>query len=100
MEKIKDAAFNLARLLLGGVLLLCAFWVMFSVGGCAHSDANIYGSPVGQGVVGNETYVTVSNVWSDADALPLAEKHCAQYRKAAKYARREGYNAVFDCVAR
>jgi hypothetical protein len=77
------------------VCLCCA-----ALAGCGHTDANIYGSPVGQGVVGNEAYVTVSNVWNDADALPLAAKHCGQYGKIAKYARREGYNAVFDCVAK
>lgn len=75
----------------------CALCLLLGVGGCAR-DANIYGSLVGQGVVGNATYVTVSNVWNDADALPLAEKHCGQYHRTAKYARREGYNAVFDCV--
>lgn len=95
-----DAVFRLTMGVLGGVLLLCALGIMLSIGGCARSDTNIYGSLVGQGVVGNETYVTISNVWNDADALPLAERHCGQFGKAARYARREGYNAVFDCVRR
>lgn len=66
--------------------------------GTAGSDANIYGSPMGQRVVGNETYVTVSNVWSEMDALPLAEKHCSQFGKAARFTRMEGHRAIFDCV--
>ena len=64
------------------------------------NDANIYGSPNGQWVVGNEAYVTVSNVWNEMDALPLADKHCGQYRKVARFTHMEGPKAIFDCVAR
>jgi hypothetical protein len=68
--------------------------------GCfgAGADANIYGSPMGQRIVGNESYVTVSNVWNEMDALPLAEKHCGQFGKSARFARMEGARAIFDCV--
>ncbi len=71
-----------------------------ALAGCASSDANIYGSFVGQRVVGNEAYVTITNVWNEMDALPLAEKHCAQYGKVARYARKEGPKAIFDCIPR
>jgi hypothetical protein len=75
--------------------------ICFSVlAGCARTDANIYGSLVGQRVVGNETYVTITNVWNEMDALPLADRHCAQFGKAARYVRREGAKAIFDCISR
>lgn len=50
------------------------------------------------GVSGNETYVTVSNVWNSAEALPYATEHCAKYGKVAKMKHSEGYSVVFDCV--
>lgn len=69
--------------------------------GCAgNNDANIYGSLFGQNIVGNEAYVTVSNVWNEMDALPLAEKHCGQYGKIARFNRMQGNRAIYDCVAR
>jgi Fe-S cluster assembly scaffold protein SufB len=67
---------------------------------CASTDANIYHSFVGQRVVGNEAYVTVTNVWNEMDALPLADKHCGQYGKVARYTRKEGAKAIFDCIPR
>jgi hypothetical protein len=51
------------------------------------------------GVSGNETYVTVSNVWNSADALPYATRHCARYGKVPRMKHSEGYTVVFDCVA-
>ena len=64
---------------------------------CSSSN-NIYGCCVGQNVVGNKNYVTVSNVWNEMGALPLAEKHCSQYKRSAKFQKMEGYRAIFDCV--
>ncbi|WP_271672021.1 hypothetical protein [Bradyrhizobium sp. CCBAU 51627] len=71
-----------------------------ALSGCqtAGADANIYGGAFGQRVVGNETYVTVSNVWNEMDALPLADQHCKQFSKAARFNRMEGPRAIFDCV--
>ena len=66
----------------------------------AGNDANIYSSLNGQKVVGNDQYVTVSNVWNEMDALPLAEAHCKQFDKSARFARTEPYRAIFDCVAK
>ncbi len=77
-------------------LAFAAFSVL-ALSGCA-SDANIYHSLVGQRVVGNDSYVTVSNVWNEMDALPLADKHCAQYGKSARFTHMEGYRAIYDCV--
>lgn len=78
------------------IILLAAL----PLAGCLTDDANIYGSLNGQRVVGNETYVTISNVWNDMDALPLADKHCGQFGRAAHFSHREGYEAIFDCVRR
>ena len=79
-----------------GLLAATALAACSAVG----SDANIYGSPMGQRIVGNETYVTISNVWNEMDALPLAERHCSQFGKAARFARMEGPRAIFDCIGR
>ncbi len=73
-------------------------------GGCVSSiagnDSHIYPGLFRQNVVGNETYVTVGNVYNEIDALPLAEAHCAKYDRAAHFTRMEPARAIFDCVAR
>jgi hypothetical protein len=75
-----------------------------SVTGCASTfageDAHIYPGLYGQRVVGNESYVTVSNVWNDMDALPLAEAHCEKYSKVAQFEHMEYLLAVYHCVPR
>lgn len=72
--------------------------------GCTGSltgeDAHIYPGLFGQNVVGNETYVTVSNVYNEIDALPLADAHCAKYSRAARFNHMERIRAIFDCVPR
>ncbi len=82
------------------VIWICLFFAVLT--GCvtsyAGNDANVYGSPFGQRVVGNEAYVTVSNVWNEMDGLPLAEKHCGTFGKLARFSRMEPYRAVYDCV--
>ncbi len=80
-------------------LALVGFSVL-ALNACATSpsDANIYHSLIGQRVVGNDSYVTVSNVWNEMDGLPLADKHCAQYGKSARFTHMEGYRAIYDCV--
>ncbi|CDN47582.1 hypothetical protein [Neorhizobium galegae] len=62
------------------------------------SNANVYGSPVGQRVVGNKEGVMISNVWNELDAFPVAERHCKQYGRSAKFKSSQGYRASFDCV--
>ena len=80
-------------------IALCAATVLLC--GCtsryAGTDANIYSSLHGQKVVGNDQYVTVSNVWNEMDVLPLAETHCKQHKKSARFSRMEAYRAIFDC---
>jgi hypothetical protein len=69
-----------------------------SLTGCA-SDANIYPLGLfGQRVVGNDAYVTISNVWNEMDALPLADGHCRKYGRSARFNKMEQQRAVFDCV--
>ena len=67
---------------------------------CGSPDARIYPGLFGQNVVGNEAYVTVSNVYNEMDALPLADKHCNQYQKIARFNHMEGRRAIYDCVPR
>ena len=72
--------------------------VALALAGCATSQNNIYGGIFGQDVVGNEVSVIVSNVWNQMDALPLADRHCKQYGKAAKFISFNEGKANFDCV--
>jgi starvation-inducible outer membrane lipoprotein len=67
--------------------------------GCATGPNNLYGGLNGQGVTGNEVSVIVSNVWNEMDAMPLADKHCKQYGKAARFRSIQNYKASFDCIA-
>lgn len=62
------------------------------------SNANVYGSPVGQRVVGNKEGVMISNVWNELDAFPIAEKHCQKYGRSAKHQSTQAYRASFSCV--
>jgi hypothetical protein len=74
--------------------------VILMLTGCAaREDAHIYPLGLfGQRVVGNSLYVTISNVWNEMDSLPLAEKHCAQYGKSARFNHMEAARAIFDCI--
>jgi hypothetical protein len=81
---------------------LCVIVSICGLAGCAGGDdAQIYPfGMVGQRIVGNEAYVTIHNVYNEMDALPLAEKHCAQYSKVARFSRMQSMRAIFDCVRR
>jgi len=81
--------------------MLWPLLVAIALGGCGpKSDANIYGSLNGQRVVGNEAYVTVSNVWNEMDALPFAEQHCSKYGKIAQYVPSKTFMPTFNCIAK
>lgn len=79
-----------------------AVTAMLLVGGCAtaSSDAKIYPGLFGQQIDGNSSYVTVSNVYNEMDARPLADGHCGGFDKVARFSRMEGRRAIFDCVSR
>lgn len=49
-------------------------------------------------VTGNEVSVTVNNVWNANQAMPLADKHCHQFGKAARPSIAKEYAFTFDCV--
>ena len=81
-------------------IITAVFASLFLIG-CAgtQEDAHIYPGLFGQRIVGNENYVTVSNVWNEMDGLPLAEKHCRKYGKSAKFTHVEKpFRAIYDCV--
>ena len=71
--------------------------LILALSACAE-DAHIYPGLFGQRIVGNEAYVSVSNVWNEMDALPLADAHCHKYGKAARFTRMEGTRAIYDCM--
>jgi hypothetical protein len=96
LEQVEHFAMQAPRYFLLFLTVVGIAWLV----ACARTDTNIYGGLNGQRVVGNETYVTITNVWNEMDALPLAERHCSQYGKAVKFARMEPARAVFDCVAK
>ena len=67
------------------------------VSGCVVGEKNLYGCFVGQRVVGNEMYVSVGNVYNEMDALPLADKHCANHGKKASEKEFKNCVARYDC---
>ncbi len=70
-----------------------------ALAGCSTTGQQIYkGGLIGQKVIGNEAYVSVSNVWNEMDAMPLADKHCHQFGKVARFTHMKGYRAIYDCV--
>mgnify|MGYP006879010733 FL=1 len=74
---------------------------LFFLNSCS-SDGQVYrGGGIGQTVAGDTNFVTVSNIWSALDGLPLAEKHCAGFNKKALI-RSYGtfYSGHYDCVIR
>jgi hypothetical protein len=52
----------------------------------------------GQSISGNESYVTVSNVMSEPDALPKATEYCAQWGRVPNFKWLIDYRVTFDCV--
>ena len=74
------------------------FIVCLFISSCAPTKENVHGCCIGQDVVGNKNYVTISNVWNEMAALPLAEKHCSKYKRSAKFSKMETSRAIFDCV--
>jgi hypothetical protein len=80
------------------VVLLVSILVCSCTSRYAGNDANIYHSLNGQRVVGNDQYVTVSNVWNEMDGLPLADSHCKQFGKSARFSHMEPYRAIYNCL--
>ena len=74
----------------------------FLLAGCQAStdpnNPNIYGSPFGQGIVGNKYSVMISNVWNEMDAFQLAQRYCEKWGRSARFSYSAGYRAAFDCL--
>lgn len=47
---------------------------------------------------GNANYVGVGPAWTETEALPVAQAHCAQYGKSARYSASNGVRHMFDCI--
>lgn len=71
--------------------------LVMMLSGCA-TTYNVYGGAFGQNVAGNAVSVSVSNVWNQQDAMPLADEHCAKFNKAARFISFADNTASFDCV--
>jgi hypothetical protein len=85
--------FSFARLARIMLLILVAGWLS----GCANSG-QVYGlGAIGQKVEGDANTVSVWNVWSAGDALPLATLHCRKYGKSAFFEKSSGITAYFIC---
>ena len=71
---------------------------LFALSSCTQS---VYVGGVGQYVDGDSNSVTVTNIWSAQDGLPLAEKHCGGFNKRA-FIRGFGgfFTGYYDCVVR
>jgi len=79
-------------------IIFAATVVCVSLCSCAaHNDANIHRNSVGLAVVGNDQYATVSHVRNEKDGQRLADKHCRQFGKAARFNRMERARAIYDC---
>ena len=83
---------------------LMAFWL----GACAQSEVNLYRSSNQERVIGHALSVTITNVATEAEALPFAEQYCNARGRIAHFVRMEmlSYHNVaskaasFDCVSR
>jgi hypothetical protein len=73
--------------------------VVLSLSGCAPGSKNLSLQGVGaEHVLGNAWSVTISPIRNEADAVPLANFHCSEYKKSARFTHMEGNRAFFDCV--
>jgi len=73
---------------------------MLLMSACTQSDDKVYGALHGQtAVVGTSSYVTVSTVPNEAEALPLAKEHCAKFGKFAFFKSIKDGRANFDCTS-
>jgi hypothetical protein len=85
-------------------LLILSVALAGCAGNPAGNDAQTYPGFFGQYVIGSETYVSVSNAYTETNALPLADAHCAKFGKVARFNHREQadeqVSVIFDCVER
>jgi len=80
--------------------------MLLCLGACSPGDENVYRSSNQQRLIGDATSVTVTNVASEAEAQPFAEKYCHAHGKVEhlnrmlmlSYHHVSSNSAVFDCV--
>ena len=90
--------------------IVSKFLVIFAIFicGCASSDPSlvsgrgqVYSAGLfGQTVSGDESKVSVWNIWNAKDGLPLAEQHCQQYGKGVSIISHSGITGYYECVGR
>jgi hypothetical protein len=79
-------------------IIFAAALISISLCSCAlHSDASIQRNQVGLAVLGNDQNAIVSHVRNEKDGQRLADKHCKQFGKIARFNRMDGARAIFDC---
>lgn len=73
-----------------------ALGLIVVLAGCQNQ---VYGAGlIPQNVQGDESGVSVFNVWKATDAQPLADRHCAEFGKRAIFAKSAPITMFFDCV--
>jgi hypothetical protein len=90
----------IASLMIG----LTAVWL----GACSQGEANIYRSSNQQRIIGHGLSVRITNVATEAEALPFADEYCNARGATARFDRMEivsyrnvaSKSALFDCVLR
>ena len=83
-----------------GLALLCC------LNACSQGEGNVYRSSNQQRTIANGSSVTITNVTSEAEALPFAEQYCKAHSGAAHFNRMvmltyhhiSSNSASFDCV--
>jgi hypothetical protein len=92
----------------GLVALLLMSLFGLTISGCTKSDIGLSGGEsegsiyvggfVNQRVTGDSEKVSVWNVWTAKDGLPLAELHCQKYgRQGAEIIKKQGITAYYKC---
>jgi hypothetical protein len=83
-----------------GLALLCCLTA------CSQAEGNVYRSSNQPRTIGNGLSVTVTNVTSEAEAVPIADQYCKAQGKAAlfnkmvmlTYHHVSSNSASFDCA--
>ena len=80
---------------------------MLGLGACSSSGPSLYRSSNQQKTIGNGLAVEISNVATEAEALPFAEQYCKARGRTPKFNRMEQVSyhnvattsAMFDCLS-
>lgn len=64
----------------------------------AVAAASLVACSSGPRATGNQNYVGVGPVWTEAEAYPMAEAHCFRYGRSARFNAKAGVRYIFDCI--